>query len=211
MFQENLKEVLQVIRQEKKAEPLIIAVSKKQSKEKIIEALASGHRHFGENQVQEAYEHWEDLKKKYPDIVLHLIGPLQSNKTKEAVALFDVIHTVDREKIAEALAGEIKKQNKNIPCFIQVNTGNEEQKSGVAIEDLTSLYDFSKKAGLTVTGLMCIPPVDESSTFHFAFLKKKADALGLKELSMGMSDDFEKALPHGTTHIRLGTKLFGER
>lgn len=211
MFQDNLKEVLQVIRQEKKAEPVIIAVSKKQSREKIIEALESGHRHFGENQVKEAYEHWEDLKKKYPDVVLHLIGPLQSNKTKEAVALFDVIHTVDREKIAQSLSDEMKKQNKNIPCFIQVNTGNEEQKSGVAIDELQALYDFSKKAGLDIKGLMCIPPVDESATFHFALLKKNADSLGLKELSMGMSDDFEKALPHGTTHIRLGSKLFGNR
>lgn len=211
MFQSELNDVNQVIKQAKGSKPLVVAVSKKQSQEKIKEALQVGQRHFGENQVQEAYDHWENLKKEFKDITLHLIGPLQSNKAKEAVALFDVIHTIDREKIATSLIEEMKKQNRMLPCFIQVNTGEEEQKSGVLPKDLKSLYDFCIQSGLNIIGLMCIPPVDESSSFHFALLKKQADSLGLRELSMGMSDDFEQALAFGTTHIRLGSKLFGER
>lgn len=193
------------------AKVTIVAVSKQQPSEKITEALAAGHRLFGENRVQEARAHWGDLKKEYPGLELHLIGPLQTNKVKDAVALFDVIETVDREKLARALAGEMKKQNRNIPCFIQVNTGEEEQKSGVPPKDLPALLACCKNCGLEITGLMCIPPADEPPALHFALLKKLAAQHGLQHLSMGMSGDYEKAAALGATHVRLGTAIFGGR
>lgn len=193
------------------APPRIIAVSKMQAAEKIQEALNSGHRLFGENRVQEALAHWKDLKAHYPDLELHLIGPLQTNKVKEAVALFDVIQTVDREKLAQALAGEMKKQNRSLPCLVQVNTGDEEQKAGVSVTELPSLLKSCKECGLNITGLMCIPPVNEPPAMHFALLKKLAAENNLKELSMGMSDDYEKAAALCATYVRLGTALFGER
>lgn len=189
----------------------LVAVSKMQSAKAIEEALLSGHRLFGENKVQEAQDHWGELKKKHNDIVLHLIGPLQTNKVKEAVALFDCIETIDRESLVDALAKEMKKQDRNLPCFIQVNTGEEEQKSGVLPQDLTALYDYSRNAGLNIVGLMCIPPLDEPPALHFALLLKLAKSLALKELSMGMSGDFLKAIPLGATYVRVGTALFGSR
>lgn len=189
----------------------LVAVSKTQSSEKLDAALATGQRCFGENKVQEAYSHWEEIRPHYSDLKLHLIGPLQSNKAKEAVALFDCIETLDREKLVDALAAEMKKQGRDVPCFIQVNTGAEEQKSGVLPSELPALLNYARNAGIAVTGFMCIPPADEPAGLHFAFLKNLADRHGLQQLSMGMSSDFEKAIAAGATHVRIGTALFGER
>lgn len=190
----------------------IIAVSKRQPQDKIKQALDCGIRHFGENKVQEAYSHWQEYKEHYPDLTLHLIGALQSNKVKEAVALFDVIHTVDREKIAKSLSQEMTKTKKEIPCFIQVNCGNEEQKSGISFDALDDFYHFcTQECGLKIIGLMAIPPRDDLAAPHFSNLKKAADRLGVQELSMGMSADYEQAIACGSTHIRIGTDLFGAR
>ncbi len=190
----------------------IVAVSKLQPPEKIEEALKAGQRVFGENRVQEAQKHWAEIKKACPDLQLHLVGPLQSNKAKEAVALFDCIETVDREKLARALAAEMKKQGKSLPCFIQVNTGEEPQKAGIAPQDVPAFLALCREeCGLDIQGLMCIPPVDEPAALHFALLRKLARENGLNLLSMGMSGDFEKAVALGATHVRIGTALFGER
>ncbi len=189
----------------------LVAVSKRQPPEKIREALAAGHRLFGENRVQEAQEHWTALRNDYLDLKLHLIGPLQTNKAKEAVALFDVIETLDREKLVDVLAAEMEKQGRHLSCFIQVNTGAEEQKAGVSPEELPDLLSYARDKGLAVMGLMCIPPVNEPPALHFSLLKKLAARHGLLHLSMGMSADFEKAIACGATYVRVGTALFGER
>jgi hypothetical protein len=190
----------------------LVAVSKVQPDERIQEALDAGHRLFGENRVQEAQEHWAHRRDLYPDLQLHLIGPLQTNKAKDAVALFDVIETLDREKLAKALSKEIEKQGRQLPCFIQVNTGEEEQKAGIAPKDVADFYAFaSQECGLSIKGLMCIPPVEDPPALHFALLQKYARELGLKDLSMGMSGDFEKAIPLGATYVRVGTGVFGAR
>jgi pyridoxal phosphate enzyme (YggS family) len=189
----------------------LVAVSKFQDDGKIEEALNAGLRVFGENRVQEAERHWAERRATYPDLQLHLIGPLQSNKAKDAVAIFDVIETIDRDSIAEAIAKECSKQNKNPICLIQVNTGNEEQKAGVSLNDLPALIKKCHDLKLNLQGLMCIPPVNEPAAFHFALLKKLAARHHLPLLSMGMSADFEKAIKVGATHIRVGSALFGER
>lgn len=189
----------------------LVAVSKMQPEECVRAALEAGHRLFGENKVQEAKDRWSALKKEFPDVRLHFIGHLQTNKVKDAVALFDIIETVDSAKLAAALADEMKKQGRNLPCFIQVNTGEEPQKGGVIPSELPALLEECKKCGLNITGLMCIPPENEPPALHFALLKKLAARHGLKDLSMGMSADFEKAIPLGATCIRVGTALFGER
>ncbi|HEY8190960.1 MAG TPA: YggS family pyridoxal phosphate-dependent enzyme [Alphaproteobacteria bacterium] len=189
----------------------LVAVSKLQPEDRVRAALGSGHRLFGENRVQEAEARWADLKKEFPDIRLHLIGHLQTNKAKDAVGLFDCIETVDSAKLATALAAEMKKQNRTLPCFIQVNTGEEPQKGGVIPAELPELLDECKKLNLEITGLMCIPPENEPPALHFALLKKLSVRHGLKDLSMGMSADFEKAIPLGATYIRVGTALFGVR
>lgn len=194
------------------ADVSLVAVSKRQPPEKIREALAAGHRCFGENRVQEAHEHWSALKADYPDLRLHLIGPLQTNKVKEAVALFDVIETLDREKLAHKLAAEMSAQGKRLPCFIQVNTGEEPQKAGISPSDLPAFLSFCRKdCGLDIAGLMCIPPVDDPPALHFALLKNLATEHALSDLSMGMSDDFEKAVAAGATYVRVGTGIFGAR
>lgn len=189
----------------------LVAVSKTQPEARVRAALDHGHRVFGENRVQEAQERWTGLKAEYPDVRLHLIGPLQTNKVKEAVALFDVIETVDREKLAVALADEMARQGRDLPCFIQVNTGAESQKAGVLPEELPDLLAACWDKGLDVAGLMCIPPVDEPAALHFALLQKLADEHDLAGLSMGMSGDYEKAIPLGATSVRIGTALFGNR
>lgn len=189
----------------------LIAVSKKQDEARIEAMLKTGHRLYGENRVQEAQARWENRRNIYQDLCLHLIGPLQTNKVKDAVALFDVIQTLDRPKLIQALADEMKKQDKNIPCFIQVNTGEEPQKSGILPQDVPAFLTQCRQAGLNIIGLMCIPPVAQPPALHFAFLKKLADDNALKELSMGMSGDFEKAIPIGATYVRVGTALFGAR
>lgn len=189
----------------------LVAVSKMQPDERIDAALQAGQRVFGENRVQDAMERWGHRRASTMDLSLHLIGGLQTNKVAEAVALFDVIETIDRAKLADAVLEEMKKQGRDIVCFIQVNTGDESQKSGVGLNDLPALLDHCKAIGLRIDGLMCIPPVDEPAGLHFALLKKLGDRYGLKERSMGMSGDFEKALMLGATHVRIGTALFGER
>jgi len=190
----------------------LVAVSKRQSIEAIRAALDCGHRLFGENKVQEAQAHWAEARKEFPDLKLHLIGPLQTNKAADAVALFDCIESVDREKLADALADEMKKQGRNLPCLIQVNTGEEEQKAGIIPKDLPAFLSYCReKCGLNIAGLMCIPPVDDAPALHFAFLKKLAAENGVEHLSMGMSGDFEKAVALGATYVRVGTALFGER
>ena len=190
----------------------LIAVSKKQQEDRVDASLATGHRVFGENRVQEAQKRWSIRKYDYPDLRLHLIGPLQSNKAADAVRLFDVIHTIDRPKIAIAVAKEAAEQNKYIQCFIQVNTGDEPQKSGISPCDLSSFVDFCREeVGLPITGLMCIPPVDEEAAIHFGFLNTLASRNNLTGLSMGMSGDYEEAIRFGATHIRVGSALFGSR
>lgn len=189
----------------------LIAVTKTQSRDKIQVALDIGHRLFGENRVQEALTHWSEHRRNYPDLELHLIGPLQTNKAKDAVALFNVIQTIDREALVDAIAKEEKKQNKKLKYFIQVNTGNEAQKSGVNVENFLSLLKYARDNELNIIGLMCIPPVDENPDPHFKLLKNLADQNNLKELSMGMSSDFETAIDCGATYVRVGSALFGER
>ena len=189
----------------------LVAVSKMHKTEEILTLISAGQRVFAENRVQEALQKYPPLKERFPDVKLHLIGSLQTNKVKDAVRLFDVIETVDRFELAQKLAEEMKKQNKNIPCFIQVNTGEEPQKGGCAPHETSLLINRCRHLGLNIIGLMCIPPVDDEPSAHFAFLKKLAIQNGLKELSMGMSDDFTLAIQQGATFIRIGTALFGQR
>lgn len=189
----------------------LMAVSKMQPEESLRDALAAGQRLFGENKVQEAQQHWAALRGEYSDIELHLIGPLQTNKAKDAVALFDMIQSVDRADIVKALAKEMKKQGRDVPCLIQVNTGEEPQKAGVLPKDLDELLTLCREEGIRITGLMCIPPADEPPALHFAFLRKLAYERDLRDLSMGMSADYEKAIPLGSTYVRIGTALFGDR
>lgn len=189
----------------------LIAVSKQQPDERIDAALAAGLRVFGENRVQEAQTRWQARRAQYTDLQLHLIGHLQTNKAGDAVALFDVIHTLDSTRLAEALAKEMQKQQRHLPCFIQVNTGDEAQKDGVSIDALPELIAAARTLGLKLEGLMCLPPVDEVPDLHFALLQKLAAQHGLSGLSMGMSGDFERALIYGATHLRIGSALFGDR
>lgn len=190
----------------------LIAVSKTWNADEIRPALKAGHRIFGENRVQEAQGKWPELAEEFEDIELHLIGPLQSNKAADAVALFDVIHTIDREKIAAAIAKEMAKQSKKVRLFIQVNTGLEPQKAGIDPDEVEAFYHLcTEKYGLEIEGLMCIPPVSENPGPHFALLRKLADKLQLPFLSMGMSSDYETALEMGATHVRVGSAIFGNR
>ena len=174
--------------------------------------LDAGHRLFGENRVQEAKAKWPALRERYPGIELHLIGPLQSNKAREAVALFDAIHTIDRPKIAQAVAEEMAKQGRRLKLFIEVNTGEEPQKAGIMPKEAAGLLRLCREElKLDIAGLMCIPPHDEEAAVHFAFLAKLARELGLTHLSMGMSADFETAIAFGATYVRVGSQIFGTR
>lgn len=192
-------------------EVTLIVVSKTFEADAIRPVLAAGQRQFGENRVQEAKSKWPALKAEHPDVHLALIGPLQSNKTAEAVALFDAIHSVDRPKIAKAIAEEMKKQGRRLDLYIQVNTGEEPQKAGVTAAELPGLLALCRELGLEIAGLMCIPPVEEAPAVHFAFLAKLAAEHGLKGLSMGMSSDYEVAVEMGATHVRVGSAIFGTR
>ncbi|NVJ71290.1 MAG: YggS family pyridoxal phosphate-dependent enzyme [Alphaproteobacteria bacterium] len=192
-------------------QPRLIAVSKVQPIERVRAALDAGHRVFGENRVQEAEERWGELKPEYEGVELHLIGSLQTNKAANAVALFDVIQSVDRVKLAKALAREMDKQDRHLPVYLQVNTGREEQKGGAMVEDLEGLLKDCRDLGLNVVGLMCIPPAGDDPTLHFGLLKKFAKRLGLEKLSMGMSGDYALAAAMGATDIRVGTAIFGAR
>ncbi|MGW8206647.1 MAG: YggS family pyridoxal phosphate-dependent enzyme [Hyphomicrobiaceae bacterium] len=190
----------------------LIAVSKTFEADAIRPVIAAGQRHFGENRVQEAKAKWPALQAETPGIVLHLIGPLQSNKAKEAVELFDAIHSIDREKIARAVAAEMKKQDKRLELFVQVNTGDEPQKAGVMPREAVAFVKMCREElGLEIAGLMCIPPVEEEPAVHFAFLRKLAGEAGVSGLSMGMSDDFETAVEFGATYVRVGSAIFGGR
>lgn len=190
----------------------LIAVSKTHGAPMIGAALHAGQRHFGENRVQEAQEKWPPLRAHAPDIQLHLIGPLQTNKTADAVALFDVVHTLDRPRLAEKLSAEMARQNRHLPCFVQINTGREPQKAGVDPAEADAFIAACRATWkLPVVGLMCIPPVDEQAAIHFAFLREIAKRNGLAQLSMGMSDDFETAIAFGATHVRVGSAIFGSR
>jgi PLP dependent protein len=189
----------------------LIAVSKTHGAEAIRPLIAAGQRVFGENRVQEAQEKWPALKAEAPDVALHLIGSLQSNKAAEAVALFDSIHSVDRPSLVAALVREMAKLGRRPDCFVQVNIGHEPQKGGCAVADLPALLGAAREADLPVVGLMCIPPADVEPAPYFALLTKLARRHGLTGLSMGMSSDYETAVATGATHVRVGTALFGER
>jgi PLP dependent protein len=189
----------------------LIAVSKTHPTDAILPLLEAGHRTFGENRVQEAADKWPALRSVYPDVQLHLIGQLQSNKADEAVRLFDCVHSVDRPSLVSALARAMDKAGRQVPCFIQVNIGAEEQKGGCVIADLPALLAEARQADLPVVGLMCVPPAGIEAAPFFALLAKLAHDYDLAGLSMGMSDDFETACMLGATHVRVGSALFGAR
>ena len=189
----------------------IIAVSKTFPIDKILPLIEHGHTDFGENKVQEASEKWTEIKKINSQIKLHMIGKLQTNKVKFAVQIFDYIHSVDSEKLAKKIADESKKLNKKIKIFIQVNIGDEEQKSGINKNELDQLVFYSKEIGLNVIGLMCIPPANIDTKGYFEEMNKLNKALGFTELSMGMSSDFDIAVKHSSTYVRVGSSIFGQR
>jgi pyridoxal phosphate enzyme (YggS family) len=190
----------------------LVAVTKTVPPDVIGQAIEAGQRIFGENRVQEAHAKWPALKENHPGIELHLIGPLQSNKVREAVTLFDCVETVDRPKLARALAGEMARSGKRPRLFVQVNTGEELQKAGVVPNETDEFVAFCRKdLDLAIDGLMCIPPVDEEPAMHFALIAKIASRLGIEELSMGMSGDFARAIQFGATYVRIGTAIFGTR
>ncbi len=194
------------------SEVRLVAVSKTFGSKAIIPVIEAGHRIFGENRVQEAQRKWPALKQRWPDVELHLIGPLQSNKARDAVELFDVIQTIDRPKIAAAVSREMSEVGRSPRLLVQINTGEEPNKAGIAP---TEAVDFTRycqdELGLQVEGLMCIPPIDEEPAIHFAFLAKLADECGLSLLSMGMSADYETAVEFGATWVRVGSAIFGPR
>lgn len=215
---ENLKSIrADIVHSESEAERSegsvsLVAVSKTFSADEIMPALDDGQRIFGENRVQEVQMKWPALRERFPDVELHLIGPLQSNKAAEAVALFDVIQSVDREKIAVALAAEMQRLGRKLKIFVQVNTGSEPQKAGIAPQETAAFVSRCQDVhGLEIAGLMCIPPVDENPGPHFALLRKLAKEAGVKELSMGMSGDFETAIAFDATYVRIGSAIFGSR
>ena len=189
----------------------LVAISKLQPEERVRAVLDAGHRLFGENRVQEAQGRWEPLKPEHEGVELHLVGPLQTNKARAAVALFDAIHTLDRERLAETLARLAQERGASPELFVQVNTGEEPQKAGVAPEAADALVARCRALDLAVRGLMCIPPAEEEPALHFALLARIAERNGLDGLSMGMSGDFERAVAQGATHVRVGSGVFGER
>lgn len=189
----------------------LIAVTKTQPDARVIDVLEQGHRHFGENRVQEAESKWPGLRDRFDGIVLHLIGPLQTNKARQAMELCDTIHSLDRPRLANTLARLAQERGACPDLFIQVNTGEEEQKAGILPADADGFIEDCRKLDLPVRGLMCIPPVDEEPSLHFALLAKIAHRNGLDGLSMGMSADFERAIAQGATHVRVGSAIFGER
>ena len=189
----------------------LIAVSKVQPNERVLSVLEQGHKIFGENKVQEAQGKWPTFRENFSNLKIHLIGPLQSNKVKQAVALFDAIHTVDRLKLAQKLSNEVQAQGKAPEMFIQINTGEEKQKSGIIPSEADQFISDCFSLDLPIKGLMVIPPINEEPSLHFGLLRKIARRNGLTGLSMGMSSDFESAIAMGATHIRVGSAIFGER
>ena len=195
-----------------KSNPKIIVVTKTFPLKKILPIIENGHSHFGENKIQEAENKWIDIKNRKKNIRLHMIGTLQTNKAKKAVKIFDYIHSLDNAKLALKISQYEKELDKKVKLFIQVNVGQENQKSGINLRDLNNFYFYcTKKLSLNIIGLMCLPPIDLNSEDYFKILKDSADKLGLKELSMGMSSDFENAVANGSTYLRLGTAILGER
>ena len=189
----------------------LIAVSKVQPNSRVLNVLEQGHKVFGENKVQEAHGKWPMFRENFSNVKVHLIGPLQSNKVKQAVAIFDAIHTVDRMKLAQKLSNEIQAQGKAPEMFVQINTGEEKQKSGIIPSEADQFISDCISLDLPIKGLMVIPPINEEPTLHFGLLRKIAHRNGLTGLSMGMSSDFESAIAMGATHIRVGSAIFGER
>lgn len=190
----------------------LVAVSKTFDAAAIEPVLAAGQREFGENRVKEAEGKWPRLRELYPDLRLYLIGPLQTNKVRDAVALFDAIHSLDREKLAAEIAREMTRQGRAPALYVQVNTGNEPQKSGIAAGEAVAFVERCRgEHGLAIEGLMCLPPLQDDPIPHFETLRRLGETLGLKSLSMGMSADFETAIEHGATHVRVGSAIFGER
>ena len=195
-----------------KTKPQIIVVTKTFPLSKITPLIVNGHIHFGENKIQEAEKKWLGAKDKYSNLKLHMIGKLQSNKAKKAVKLFDYIHSLDSAKLATKISQYEKELNKKIKLFIQVNLAQEDKKSGIPLSDLDNFYNYcKKKLSLNVIGLMCLPPIDSDSHAYFKMLKNESEKLNIKDLSMGMSSDFEQAIISGSTYLRLGTKILGER
>jgi pyridoxal phosphate enzyme (YggS family) len=191
--------------------PKVIAVSKTFKLEKIFPLIEYGHLDYGENKVQEAVEKWSEIKIKKPNIKLHMIGKLQTNKVKFAVKIFDYIHSVDSEKLAKKISDEQNKQNKKIKLFIQVNIGNEDQKSGIKVDQIEDLITFSKQLNLNIIGSMCIPPVNQDPDKYFKEIKILSKRFNLKEISMGMSSDYLKAVENSSTYLRIGSSIFGNR
>ena len=191
--------------------PKIIAVSKTFSIDNILPLIEYGHQHFGENKVQEAYAKWVEIKNKKNDLMLHMIGRLQSNKVKQAVKIFDYIHSLDSVKLAKKIAKEQNKQKKKLKFFIQVNIGEEVQKNGLSLNEANMLANQCKDMNLDVIGLMCLPPINYASSKYFSIIKKKNDDLNFKSLSLGMSDDYIDAIYYKSTFFRIGTKIFGKR
>ena len=195
-----------------KIHPEIIVVTKTFPLDRIISLLDDGHNHFGENKIQEAEQKWNNQNEKYRNLKLHMIGKLQSNKAKKAVMLFDYIHSLDNQKLAIKISQYQKELKKKIKLFIQVNIADEKQKSGISLDHLAEFYNYcTKELSLNIVGLMCLPPMNSDTEKYFKLLKKAADTLNLKELSMGMSSDFERAVINGSTFLRLGTVILGER
>ncbi len=195
-----------------KTEPKVIVVTKKFSTDKILPLVEKEHLHFGENKVQEAEDKWTNIKKKFPNIQLHMIGKLQSNKAKKAITLFDYIHSLDSPKLASKIAYYEIKLKKKTKLFIQVNLGDESQKSGILLNDLDDFYYYClKEISLNIIGLMCLPPIDSNSIEYFKMIKNLANKYDLKHLSIGMSSDYENAVVHGSTFLRLGTSIMGPR
>ena len=209
---EGIKNKLKQLKPENNQIPKIIAVSKTFSMDTILPLVKYGHTHFGENKVQEALEKWPKIKESYPSLKLHMLGKIQSNKVKFLLPLFDYLHSLDNIKIAERISLEEKKINKKLKIFIQINIGNEPQKSGINIEDLREFYlNCIRQFNLNIVGLMCLPPATIDPRKYFILLKEISEKLNLKELSMGMSNDYLDAAQCGATYLRIGSKIFGER
>ena len=210
LIKNKIKEIIE--KKQLKNEPEIIAVSKTFQPNQILPLLDAGHIHFGENKIQEAENKWVEMKKNNLKIQLHMVGKLQSNKAKKAIQLFDYIHSLDNEKLALKLNQYEKELNKKVRFFIQVNVDNEKQKSGLSLSELNSFYNYcTKELSLNIIGLMCLPPINLDPSKFFKIIKENSDNLNLRYTSMGMSTDYEEALLNGSTHLRLGASIFGER
>ena len=210
LIQNKVKDIID--KKQLKTKPKIIVVTKTFPLINIKPLLENGHLHYAENKIQEAEKKWSDAKKHYKNLLLHMVGKLQTNKAKKAVSLFDYIHSLDNDQLALKLSQYQKELNKNVKLFIQVNLANEKHKSGIELDELTHFYNYcSKELSLNIIGLMCLPPIDSNSGEYFKLLKDTALKLNLSELSMGMSSDFEQAVLNGSTYLRLGTLILGER